>query len=604
MRHPKTNRSVVVLFMILLIGCGGLIVLSAPSASSAGQSVGKVPIRLSLKVERGTLPSGESTKISVYFLDRDYQSVPNDGSRVIEFGTAAYRGQQADPNAINPRRVTVKSGASYAETTFTSRQPGKVVITASTAGLESAQTMLVVIAPAASMLSGLFETVASAAPGDGFDIWPEKFQETFSANEETKATFKLNFTDPPAPNTKIRIRVDSPAIIVLNGQKQGQSYDLPWPEGKADSDEISVVSRTAATFEVSAFVLPSGEPGAIHLPVTFVTPRPTRLDFDTLPQISPNQTAMIRVFVTDRSHIPLMSDKPRTIHLSSEDDVEFTHNPITVSPTRQFAEFEIRLKEFPLLGKFKLRAWEQGDDPLDSEERTVTVFSAVEKLILTPPPAATRGENSDFTVRLVDKAGNPQPAEWPRTVYLNATGGGRLSQPKVTFERGQHTQRVHYVSPYLAGSVLIKAEEDRLPDALLELPLVTPPHWLLLAVLFGSLVGGVARYLPKGDTVGKVLPTFELSWKSVAGSIAGSLISGCIFYLAMKLGLSRALGFLLPASFDVGTGLAAIFLACIGGYLGIGRVFDGIASLWSVFLQKKSVSPPPIASRMDHGARL
>src|SRR4030095_867683 len=94
----------------------------------------------------------------------------------------------------------------------------------------------------------------------------------------------------------------------------------------------------------------------------------------------------------------------------------------------------------------------------------------------------------------------------------------------------------------------------------------------------------------------KILPTAQLSWKSVAGSIGGSLTSGFIFYVALKLGFAQAMGFALPASLDVGTELAALFLACIGGYMGVGTVFDGIASLWQRLSPKKDGPTPVVQS--------
>ena len=95
MRYPKTNRSVaVLLFLILLIGCGGLIVLSAPVAAepTAGS-----PVRLRLKVSTSQFQKGQWTSVWAEFLDRNYKQVQNDGTRVIQF-VAAPRGSGSFPN--------------------------------------------------------------------------------------------------------------------------------------------------------------------------------------------------------------------------------------------------------------------------------------------------------------------------------------------------------------------------------------------------------------------------------------------------------------------------------------------------------------------------
>ena len=148
--------------LLLLISLTGLIALTTHAPATSARSGGGSALRLRLKVQNNTLRSGGVTKIFAEFLDRDYQQVANDGTRVIEFGLGPGESKQTGSGDISPQRVTVRPGSWSAEATFASRQPGRVLITAHADGLVPAQTLLVVTPPGASLLSGWFETVAYA----------------------------------------------------------------------------------------------------------------------------------------------------------------------------------------------------------------------------------------------------------------------------------------------------------------------------------------------------------------------------------------------------------------------------------------------------------
>src|SRR5215510_565603 len=374
-RHLKPASTIV-----LLICCIGLIagissVAIPPAAANSGY---RAPVRLRLKVDNNTLRSGERTAVHAEFLDVDYQQVPSDGTRTIEFAIAF-----GGSGAISPVQVTVRPGSWSADATFASGQPGKVVITARTAGLDSAQTMIVVVRPAASFLSRLFETVAYAQDFDGFQLFAGDL--TAPANNHARVPFRVAFNEPPPAGTRIRVSIGPPAVLIWGEREQdrGSVTDITLPQNEAMSNSIDVVSGAPNQFDVKALVLPNGPEQ--HLRVTFSVPHPARIVFgDSLSEIEPYKTeAMICVRLADDSFRPMRPDKTRDINLTSEDAVEFVPPKIHLPPSRDFVEAKIRLKEYPVSGEIRLVAKDDGEDALMSGEKRIVVRSVVDKIIVT-----------------------------------------------------------------------------------------------------------------------------------------------------------------------------------------------------------------------------
>src|SRR5215510_6778826 len=382
MYYPIVSRYLTPASIIVLLSCCiGLIagissvVLPTAAANSGGY---RAPVRLRLKVDNNTLRSGERTAVHAEFLDVDYQQVPSDGTRTIEFAIAF-----GGSGAISPVQVTVRPGSWSADATFASGQPGKVVITARTAGLDSAQTMIVVMRPAASLLSRLFETVAYADDFDGFQISPDAL--AAPANNHARVPFKVTFNGPPPMGTTIRLSIGPPAILIWGeGDKdRGAMTDITLPATKAMSDSIDIISGTPNDFDLKAYILPNGPEQ--HLRVTFSAPHPARIVFgDSLSEIEPYKTeAMICVRLADDSFRPMRPEGARDINLTSEDAVEFVPPKIHLPPSRDFVEAKIRLKEYPVSGEIRLVAKDDGEDALMSGEKRIVVRSVVDKIIVT-----------------------------------------------------------------------------------------------------------------------------------------------------------------------------------------------------------------------------
>jgi hypothetical protein len=565
MYYPRVSlKKIVVLLSICgAVVLGGIVLVALPSAAAANSSTGRSPVRLRLKVDNGTLRPGEGTGVHAEFLDVDYQQVPSDGTRMIEFAISGGSG------TISPRQITVRPGGWSADVTFASAQPGKVVITARTAGLDAAQTMLVVIRPGASFLSELFSPVAYAAGYEGFQLFAAEL--TAPANNLARLPFKVAFSEALPEGTKIRISVTPPAVLIwgAHDQDRGSVTDITFPKNEAISNPIDIISGTPNDVDVKAQVLPNGPEQ--HLRVTFSPPHPARIVFgDSVPEMGPYKTeAMICVKLADLSSKPLVPDKPRNIILSSEDPVEFDPPTVELSPRKDFVETKIRLKGFPVTGQVTLLAKYPGvDDSLMSGEKVIVVRSVLDKVIVTGPAEVTTGGNAEFTVRLADKDGKPRKADWDRRINLSAATG-TLSPAQVTIAQGQEMAKVRYLSGS-SGKDTIKAESDMLADGSLQITLVTALYWLLIFALFGGLIGGIVRVIPAGDKVERLLPRWTgENWQLLIGRIVGSVVSGLFLYLSVRFGISQLMGSpSLPAALDLGTRLAAFFLGGIGGFAG------------------------------------
>lgn len=405
MRYPKTNRAVVVLlFVILLIGCGGLIVLSAPAAAQRPGS----PLRLRLKVEHTKLSSGETINIWADFLDGDYKQVTNDGTRFVKFEIAGPSGATGSISPSQP--VTVKPGEISAFAKFTPGQPGRVLIRASSEGLDSDETFLLVTKPAASFLThvlGLFETVAYAQDSEEFGFLPS---EPIKTQAGSQAKFQIGFSGTLPADSTIRISTDPPATINYEGQDSGRSIEIAAQEIESDkdggmSDSIIITSEKVGEIKVRAAVRPSG-PKATATAI-FSAPSPSRIIFDDdLRDIPSTQTVIpISIHLADDKGRPIQSDGTRNVafkRASEDDPVEFESQSVVFLPNQQSAGTMLHLKALPRENRLKLLAVSQGGDWIKGE-KTIFFKGPIEVMLYWLVLAALAGGLTGGVVRHIPK---------------------------------------------------------------------------------------------------------------------------------------------------------------------------------------------------------
>lgn len=580
--------------LLLLISLTCLIGLTAQSPTTYARAGGGSPLRLRLKVQSNTIRSGEGTKIFVEFLDRDYQQVANDGTRAIEFGMGSSSFKQGGAGDLSPQRVTVRPGVWYAETTFASKQPGKVLITARADGLDPAQTLLVITQPASSYLSGLFETVAYADGPDGFEISPKAGEAT--ANDNAQATFQVSFLKAPPANTVIRISVEPPAAIVYDGKISTMAHITLGNENLV-SPEFGIKSRRATKVDIKASVLPNG-PKDTAL-ANFIAPHPSRIIFgdELRDNISSTQCSVpLFVQLADDGGSPLQPEREELITFKSangEDFVKFDPSSVVLSSNQRSAQTMLHLSGLPMGNELKLLAVAQGQSSLQPGQKTIIIRSPIEKVMITGPTKLIRGNTkAEFTVHLADKDGKHTVADWDRRINLSASDGS-LSPTQVTIRKGEDAARVQYTSSTSMGKLLLKAESGGLANGSWEVLIVTASFWLVLAALFGGLVGGVVRQIHKDYKLERIMPKWNGEcWElGLVGRISGSVVSGLFLYWTMKFGLARLIGSpALPAALDLGTKAVAFFFGGIGGFAGT-VVFDRLVS-WCLPAPKQEAETP------------
>jgi hypothetical protein len=591
MYYLVKQHRLTILLLITLLAC--LITLSTQSSVTSARAGAGSPMRLRLKVQTTTIKSGEATKIFVEFLDRDYQQVANDGTRAIEFGLGSARVKQSASGDISPQSVTVTPGKWSAETRFASRQAGKVLITARAAGLEPAQTLLVVTPPGSSFLSRLFETVAYADGPEGFEITP--FSDEATANGNEQVICLASFTKRPPGKIVVRISVEPPAAILYNGRISTLAH-IPLDGDGLVSPEFGIKSRRKGKVDIKASVLPDG-PNDNAL-VNFIAPHPSRIIFgDKLQEISSTEsTVPLLIELADDGGSPVEPVGEELITFKSangEDFVKFDPPSVSLSTNRRSAQTMLQLSGLPLGNELKLLAVAQGQSNLTTGQKAIFIRSPIEKVMITGPTQVTRGDTgAEFTIRLTDKDGKHVVADWNRRITLSASDGW-LRPTQVTIGKGEDGAKVQYMSPSSIGKVSLTANSGGLPPMSLEILVVTAPFWLVLAALFGGLVGGVARQIHKEHKLGRIMPRWNGEcWElGLVGRVAGSVVSGLFLYWTMKFGLARMIGSpSLPAALDLGTRTVAFFFGGIGGFAGT-VVFDRLVS-WCLPPPKKEAQTP------------
>lgn len=551
------------------------------------------PQRLRLRVDSNTLRSGEATKVYVEFLDRDYQQVPNDRARVIEFQQASAGSQQTGSGRFSPPRLTVSAGAWSGEATFVSEDPGKLLLVAASDGMESAQLLLLISRQSTPLLSRLLKTVAYAA--EGVEILPKENRPAV-ANDKSPATFFVSLYEPPADSVTIRV-ITSPAAKILYGEKEFFAFaDVKLDQTKAVSDPINIVSPDPGRIAISAFVFPHGPKDTAEL--EFIPRRPARIIFDRDPSsIDSSQSCVpISLQLADDDGFPVEPDRERHIGLSSATDsgtIRFESDSVVMSPGQPSVHTTFRLLDLPSGSELKLLAVASDDGSLRAGEKSILIKSPIEKILVSGPIEVNRGRKKvKFTVRLADRNGSPVVADWKRKIDLSVDGG-RLSLAHAIIEKGQDSAEVTYSSPNSVGKFTLTAESSGLESGKLVLRVITPEYWLILFALLGGVIGGVARQLHKDARFENIRPrrigdTLEFG---LLGRIACSVIGGLFFYWTVKLGLSQALGIpVLPATLNLGTKTVAIVFGGVGGFAGT-AVLDRLVA-W--FLPGKSQQTAPV----------
>ncbi len=569
MTFPKVRPHYFAIALILFA------LLAFTMAGVASVGAGSVPQRLRVRLEPQRLRAGDTTKVIVEFLDRDYGQIVNDATRTIVLSQTSSGSKLSGSGRFDREKITIKPGAWSGEASFTSNGPGRLFITASSEGLEAGKT-LALITPnkKASLLSRLvsfFEPVAHAQDNSGFEISPREL--TATADGRHRATFQVSFLESPPAGTTIRINTDAPGgEILYKGDHIGTNVaDIKLTQGEDISGEISVHSGRIGKFKIMASVRPNGP--SDEVPVEFTPARPSQIIFDSDPMTIGSEASDVPLTVrlADDGGFPIEPDREREIRFSrtnESDQISFEPQSVVLAPGQAAAQVVFRLKELPLGNEIRLLASSPG---IRVGQKNLVIKSAIERLKISGPTELTRGgTEAEYTIYLGDKDDKHCAADWDRQIDLHVTGG-TITPVQVVIPKGARKAVVKYSSAGDAGKYVLTASSTGIEDGTQPIGVLNEAHWLACCALLGGLVGGIARQLHKDKKFGRIRPRWTgKHWDpGFAGRLAGSLVAALFFYWTFKLGLSQALGSpVLPAALDLGTRTVAFFFGGIGGFAG------------------------------------
>jgi len=549
-------------------------------AGAANVHAGSVPQRLRVRVENQRLRSGDTTKVIVEFLDRNYGQVANDATRTIELGQSSSGSKAGSSGSghFDCQKIVVKPGAWSGEASFTSSGAGRLFITASSEGLESGQALVLITAGQSASLwnkfTSLFETTAYAQEDDqGFEIFPKAV--TATADGRHRATFNVSFLTIPTEATTVRITTNlTNGGILYKGQRVGGSAaDIQIAAGEYVSGEISVLSERKGDFQITAAVRPSGPVDQAR--VEFTAPHPTQVIFDGDPTtIGSDATDIpLTVRLADDGGFPIEPDRPIPISFrgaTESDHVSFDPESLVLAPGQAAGQVVMRLRQLPLGNELKLLA--KTDPGIRVGQKSLVIKSAIEKLLIAGPNEVyCGGEECEFTIYLTDKDGQHRAADWDSHIDLNVSGGV-LSTGQLVIRKGERKGVVRYSPAGDTGKYVLIASSIGIAEGTYNIGVVHESYVLSIFALLGGLVGGIGRQLKEDKSFAHILPHRKgKKWEmGCVGRLAGSVISAFFLYWAFKLGLSQAFGSpVLPATVDMGTRIAAFLFGGVGGFAGI-----------------------------------
>jgi len=347
--------------------------------------------RLRLTINPATLRVGETARLTVDFLDSQFQPVANDRNRTIDFAQLPSGTGQAGSGTFSPSRVSVPRGAqSSATATFRAGSPGKVLIRATAPDLAPAQTLVVIVPHGSSWMDpSAHPTFRVAAYQQDITVEINPHEPTVvPANGVSRAQLWVTLNRRLNPDEELQIRVKSvPGVgvqVLYDGIRQGNVTDLTIGAGLALSKEVDILSTRPATVRVIAWVLPNGPSDEVR--VQFERPRPARVMFEGGQDSIPlrQQEVPLAVELADQDHVPV-GDLQSTwrIRLSSPTDPDvttFTPETLVLTPGRPVGRSVLHLKGAPAANDIRLLAVDLGET-LGFVERTIIVAGSIE------PPA-------------------------------------------------------------------------------------------------------------------------------------------------------------------------------------------------------------------------
>lgn len=554
-------------FLILIVAFGG----TAEAAS---------PVRLQIAAVPGTVRQGGQARLDVQFLGRDYTSVANDTNRVVTFTV-----QALDPGAsgsVTPT-ISVPAGATHsADALFQCNSPGRFQMTARSAGLVDARTIVVGVARGTSRIENwLVPSVLAANPT--VQILPRRQEQGLIANGISRVQLTLVLGDivRHGENVAVQLSTLAGSTIQYKDRKGYSSLLIPITEDNISSDNI-YISTFAQDLQVTARVLAAGG-STDNLTIQFAQPKPFRVFVDSPNLTFQGHSVQADVGIEDQDHVPIRKlDAKHHIELSSPSDPNHTwisidQPKVVLTPENTKYQVELKLNGYPPLGEIELQAIDT-DAHLNSYVTTLRVENPVRKVgISGPRQVRTNDPECSVLVSLLDEKGRNVTAKWDTLVSLHSD---RLlpRDRTVTIPAGKSQVAITYKVPNSSRRATVIGSLD-LPlseQSTYGLAVVAAMYVLVLLACFGGILGALARqfffeevrFLKPRWVDGCLRP-------GLMGNTSFGALFGAIAFIAFELGLFRkfeiwaslstSMG---DASIQAGPAALAFLLGFVGGYGG------------------------------------
>ncbi len=530
--------------------------------------------RLKLKIQKRTLRVGERTQLTVEFLDRSYQNVPNDRKRELEL-TQVPPGAGGGAGEISPAQLTVNRGAQSATATFTARKPGRLMIRVTSSGLSPAQVPVVIRPQQNTLLPERLLSSVHAQPEIAVDIVREGVG-PIPANNMTPAKLWIIVEAGELMANEvlhIRVRAFPDGARFLYKGEQSPFAEIRLDEGKLASDEILVFSLTQGTLRVVAQLQPQGPRGELEL--EFELPQPEGIIFlhehVTIPS---NQSEVpLSVKLADRDEQPITAlDRQVQIHLSSPTDpdiLDLDPQSLVLTPETPFGTSTLRLNALPSGGDILLQA-RDAEGRLNLGEKTITLESPIRAVVVDGPSEVNRGgKEISLRVHLRGEEDQHLAADWDRRIMISADLG-KVIPTEVVIPRGQEHTNVTYQSSGSVGEATVSAESRGIESGTWKVTVVTAAYVLVLFAGLGGVLGGLSRrILIVGVT--EIWPRWRQGRLEIGlvGNALFSFLFGLVLFQAIKLGVVAGLDSLgRSEGFYAGTRTFAFFFGVLGGFGG------------------------------------
>lgn len=596
----KTLRSGLWILTLVVLAGPILQLAAAPAHSIQAQSKPEQPPapakRLRLTVGQTTVTEGGTTPVTVDFLDRYYNPVPNDEPRKIKLRAESY-GDGGGSGRLDPAERDVPAGAWSTQVSFTARKAGRVRIKASFDGLEDAKYLVsVALRPrrGASVLSRLFDFTVYAEPERRISV-DLLDQDQLIANRVSPVALAVTLfgevhdnesvvvdisTDPPCGmklDDPRAMKRDDPRAITENGHLQ-VSF------GKDENLKNFIVVSPPQTGTVTVAAQIRTLPFKQELKLDFKPQFPKSIFFADGNDKEVGKTIIfsnderepLRMRLADERKVAIEQvDRKLGIQLSSQtrnDYIEFKPDSVMFAPGSKLCRSTLILKKIP---KEEIRLMAAGTDPdvsLEPGRLTVATQNPIEGVKITGGQKEVNPDNQySLKVQLVDTAKAAQKSDQDRRVELIAERGELMLAPEgqwasaatVTFARGDITKEVQYRAPASVGADSISTQSDfLLPDSL-EMKVVVAGFILLLFAGLGGTMGGILRHVYK-DGVTHILPAWVNGRleTGLVGNATLSIVIGVFLFLAANVGLVSVTNFQATQSW-------AFILGVLGGFGGI-----------------------------------